>query len=46
MVNQLIYEEWIESAKLIEFCHLDSSYLIEINHQLLNIANILVNKFT
>ena len=46
MVNQLIYEEWIESTKLIEFCHVDSSYPIEINHQLLNIANILVNKFT
>lgn len=46
MVSSLIYEEWVESTKIIEFCQMDSGYSKTLNLQLLNQANILINKFT
>jgi hypothetical protein len=46
MASSLLYEEWIESAKIIELCQLDPGYSKTLNLQLMAQANILINKFT
>jgi len=46
MINNLMYEEWIESTKIIEFCQIESDYSKTINLQLIAQTNILINKFT
>ena len=46
MANNLLYEEWIESGKIIELCQVDLGYSKTLNLQLVTQANIFINKFT
>jgi len=46
MASNLLYEEWIESGKIIELCQLDPGYSNTLNLQLITQTNTLINKFT
>lgn len=46
MINNLLYEEWIEAAKIIEMCQVDADYSKIVNIQIINQVNIFIGKFT